>query len=170
VHIKPSFSLGMTHSNALQQVVCSILNVLTPETVKAENKRNGQRRRCNNALVTGREMDVIEQALPAMAEIFRTIGGVKEAQMDAAGIPSVNDESTNSKPKDEQALQKIRSVIMSSEDCVRQYRAHVKRREAEPACSALALEQRKVARNVRDRKADEVKARARCRIEERHTV
>jgi hypothetical protein len=90
VHIKPSFSLGMTHSNALQQVVCSIFNVVTPETVKAENKRNGQRRRCNNALVTGREMDVIEQALPAMAEIFRTIGGVKEAQMDAAGIRRIN--------------------------------------------------------------------------------
>jgi hypothetical protein len=101
----------------------------------------------------------MEQALPAMVEIFRTTGRVTEAQMDAAGIPSVNNESTNSKPKDERPLHQQRSVIMNSEDCIRQYRAHVDRRDAEPTRRALALEQREAARVIRDRKAEEVRVR-----------
>jgi hypothetical protein len=48
---------------------------------------------------------------------------------------------------------------MNSEDCIRQYRVQVERREAEPARRALALEQREAARIIRDRKADEARAR-----------
>jgi hypothetical protein len=152
--------------NALQQVVYSIKHVLTPEIVKTGYKRIGQYPvnlkasigRCTRQ-VTARDMDIMEQALPAMVEIFRTTGRVTEAQMDAAGIPSVNNESTNSKPKDERPLHQQRSVIMNSQDCIRQYRAHVDRRDAEPARRALALEQREAARIIRDRKAEEVRAR-----------
>ena len=152
--------------NALQQVVYSIKHVLTPEIVKTGYKRIGQYPvnfkatigRCTRQ-VTARDMDLMERALPAMVEIFRTTGKVTEAQMDAAGIPSVNAESTNSKPKDERPLHQQRSVIMNSEDCISQYRAHVERREAEPARRALAVEQREAAKIIRERKAEEVRAR-----------
>jgi hypothetical protein len=152
--------------NALQQVVYSIKHVLTPEIVKTGYKRIGQFPvsfkttigRCTRQ-VTARDMDIMEKALPDMVEIFRTTGKVTEAQMDAAGIFSVNGESTNSKPKDERALHQQRSVIMNSEDCIAQYRAQVEHREAEPARRALAAEQREAAKLVRERKALEVRER-----------
>lgn len=152
--------------NALQQAVYSIKHVLTPEIVKQGYKRIGQFPvnfrasigRCTRQ-VTARDMNVMEQALPAMVEIFRTTGKVTEAQMDAVGIPSVDAESTNSKPKDERALHQRRSVIMNSVDCIAQYRAQVDRRAAEPARRALLIEQREAAREVRQRKADEARGR-----------
>ena len=152
--------------NALQQVLYSIKHVLTPEIVKQGYKHIGQYPvsfrttigRCTRQ-VTARDMDVMERQLPAIVEIFRTTGKVTEAQMDAAGIFSVNSESTNSKPKDERAMHQQRSVIMNSDDCIAQYRAHVEHRAAEPARRALALEQREAAKLVRERKAEEVRAR-----------
>ena len=96
----------------------------------------------------------MERELPAMVEIFRSTGKVTEAQMDAAGIYSVNSESTNSKPKNERAMHQQRSVIMNSVDCIAQYRAHVERRDAEPARRALAFEQREAAKILRERKAE----------------
>jgi hypothetical protein len=152
--------------NALQQVVYSIKHVLTPEIVKTGYKRTGQFPvsfkttigRCTRQ-VTARDMDIVEKALPDMVEIFRTTGKVTEAQMDAAGIFSVNGESINSKPKDERALHQQRSVIMNSEDCIAQFRAQVEHREAEPARRALAAEQREAAKLVRERKALEVRER-----------
>ena len=156
--------------NALQQVVYSIKNVLTPEIVKQGYKRIGQFPvsfrtsigRCTRQ-VTARDMDVMEKELPAMVEIFRTTGKITEAQMDAAGIPSVNSESTNSKPKDERPMHQQRSVIMNSVDCIAQYRAHVERREAEPARRVLAQEQREAAKIVRERKAEDVRLRKEAR-------
>ena len=150
--------------NALQQVVYSIKHVLTPEIVKQGYKRIGQFPvslrtsvgKCTRQ-VTARDMDIMERELPAMVEIFRSTGKVTEAQMDAAGIPSVNSESTNSKPKDERAMHQQRSVIMNSVDCIAQYRAHVERRDAEPARRALALEQREAAKILRERKAEDVR-------------
>ena len=147
--------------NALQQVVYSIKHVLTPEIVKQGYKRIGQFPvslhtsigRCTRQ-VTARDMDIMERELPAMVEIFRSTGKVTEAQMDAAGIPSVNSQSTNSKPKDERAMHQQRSVIMNSVDCIAQYRAHVEPRDAEPARRALAFEQREAAKILRERKAE----------------
>jgi hypothetical protein len=152
--------------NALQQVAYGIKHVRTPEIVKTGYKRIGQYAvnlkasigRCTRQ-DTDREMDIMEQALPDIVEIFRTTGRVAEAQMDAAGIPSVNNESKNSNAQDERPLHQQRSMIMNSEDCIRQYRAHVERREAEPARRGLALEQREAARIVREQEAAEVRAR-----------
>ena len=143
----------------------SIKHVLTPEIVKQGYKRIGQYPvsfritigQCTRQ-VTARDMDVMERQLPVMVEIFRRTGKVAEAQMDEADIPSVNSESTNSKPKDERAMHQQRSEVMNSDDCFVQYRAHVEHRAAEPARRALALEQREVAKVVRERKAEEVRS------------
>lgn len=105
----------------------------------------------------------MEKELPAMVEIFRTTGKITEAQMDAASTPSVNSESTNSKPKDARPMHQQRSVIMNSVDCIAQYRAHVERWEAEPARRVLAQKQREAAKIVRERKAEDVRLRKEAR-------
>lgn len=48
---------------------------------------------------------------------------------------------------------------MNSVDCIAQYRAHVERRDAEPARRALAFEQREAAKILRERKAEDVRLR-----------
>ena len=152
--------------NSLQQVVYSIKHVMTPEIVKTGYKRIGQypvsfltsMSRCSR-VISARDMEHMQEALPAMVEIFRTKGILTEEQMDAAGILSVNDEASNNRPKDDRPLHQQRSVIMNSVDCIAQYRSYVNYRTAEPARRAAAAELREVSRAARERKAEDVKAR-----------
>lgn len=152
--------------NGLQQVVYCIQHVLTPEIVKQGYRRIGQfpvsfittMSRCTR-VISGRDMDNMRVHLAAMVDIFRTTGVLTEDQMDAVNILSVNDEASNSRPKDDRPLHQQRSVIMNGADCIAQYRNYINYRDGEPARRALAAEQREATRLVRERKAEEARVR-----------
>jgi hypothetical protein len=152
--------------NSLQQVVYSIQHVLTPEIVKTGYKRIGQytvsfmttMSRCTRP-ISAVDMDIMQQKLPAMVDIFRSKGVLTESDMDSQNILSVNEEANNARPKDDRPLHQQRSVIMNSLDCIAQYRSYVNNRDAEPARRALAVQQRDAARIVKEAKAREVSAR-----------
>lgn len=74
---------------------------------------------CTYRLSAG-ESDIMKEKQGDLVTIFRTNGILTEADMDAAGIASVN--NTTSTPKDERALHKQRAVIMNSAECVRCYK------------------------------------------------
>ena len=152
--------------NSLQQVVYSIKHVLTPEIVKTGYKRIGQyplsflttMGRCTRP-ISARDMATMQEAIPDMVAIFRATGNLTEEQMDAAGILSVNDEASNARPKDDRPLHQQRSVIMNADDCVAKYRSYQNYKAAEPERRATAMQQRQAAKEIREKKADEIKAR-----------
>lgn len=109
--------------------------------------------------ISARDMEAMQEAIPDMVQIFRTTGNLTEEQMDAAGIVSVNDMASNARPKDDRPLHQQRAVIMNAEDCIAKYRSYVNYRAAEPERRAVAMQQRQAAKEVREKKAEEVKAR-----------
>ncbi len=120
---------------AIQKVVWVLKNYTKPQTVSDGYRNCGQwplsydmaMGKCPTyRKLTKKQEDIMKNAVGEMVEIYRERGIVTEEEMDNLHIPQVVG-TDRTIPKDQRVLYQQRAVLMSGDECIRQYKARIQR-------------------------------------------